>query len=488
MRRLLIVSNPKNWKLRIPGVELVGAQDYLGNPEQFAGAGIRVYNLCRSYRYQTQGYYISLLAEARGHRPLPNVTTIQDLKNRSLIRFYSDELEDLIQKSLAHLQAKEFQLSIYFGRNVAKRYDRLAHALFNVFPAPLLRAEFVHGKEGWEMRRIGVISENEIPDTHHDFLNEAADRYFRRQPRPKKQQGARYDLAILYDPEEDPPTSDLRALKAFIKAGAKLGLAAELITKDDYGSLAEFDALFIRETTSVKNHTFRFSRRATAEGLVVIDDPESILKCMNKVYLAELMQRHKIRTPKTMVVHWDNAQRVLEEMGLPCVLKQPDSAFSQGVVKAKTPEELKHEIERLLDSSELIIAQEFLPTDFDWRIGVLDQKPLYACKYFMARSHWQIYNHEKKGAAFSGEATTLAIEDVPAKVVDTAVKAANLIGDGLYGVDLKEVGGKVYVIEVNDNPSIEHNIEDEVIGEELYLRIMRSFLERIEKKRGRTQS
>ena len=48
MRRLLIVSNPKNWKLRIPGVELVGAQDYLGKPEQFTGAGISVYNVCRS--------------------------------------------------------------------------------------------------------------------------------------------------------------------------------------------------------------------------------------------------------------------------------------------------------------------------------------------------------------------------------------------------------------------------------------------------------
>lgn len=488
MRRLLIVSDPKNWSLRIPSVEIVGAEAYLTRPEAFTGPGIRVYNLCKSYRYQTQGYYISLLAEARGHRPLPSVTTTQDLKNRSLVRFYSDELESLIQKSLAPLQTDEFELSIYFGRNMAKRYERLARTLFNIFPAPLLRAQFSRGKNGWELKRIGVVSANGVPESHHPFLVEAAERHFRRRPRMKKQPEARYDVAILHDPDERPPTSDRRALKAFIKAGARLGLAAELITREDYGSLAEYDALFIRETTSVKNHTFRFARRASAEGLVVIDDPDSILKCMNKVYLAELLQRHKVRAPKTMIVHRDNANTVLDTLGLPCVLKQPDSAFSQGVVKVGTAGELEREIGRLLENSELIVAQEFLPTDFDWRIGVLDKKPLYACKYFMARSHWQIYNHAKKGADFSGEARTLAIEDAPKKVVDTAVTAANLIGNGFYGVDLKEVSGKVYVIEVNDNPSIESAIEDEVLGDALYETIMRSFLQRIETKRGRAAS
>jgi glutathione synthase/RimK-type ligase-like ATP-grasp enzyme len=58
----------------------------------------------------------------------------------------------------------------------------------------------------------------------------------------------------------------------------------ELIEKEDYGRLAEFDALFIRETTGVNHHTYRFARRAEAEGLVVVDDPQSILKCTNKVY------------------------------------------------------------------------------------------------------------------------------------------------------------------------------------------------------------
>ena len=43
--------------------------------------------------------------------------------------------------------------------------------------------------------------------------------------------------------------SDPAALKKFLKAAGQLGIAAELITRDDYGSLMEYDALFIRATT-----------------------------------------------------------------------------------------------------------------------------------------------------------------------------------------------------------------------------------------------
>ena len=47
---------------------------------------MRVFNLCRTYRYQTLGYYVSLLAAARGHRPLPTVATLQDLRSHTVVR------------------------------------------------------------------------------------------------------------------------------------------------------------------------------------------------------------------------------------------------------------------------------------------------------------------------------------------------------------------------------------------------------------------
>ena len=44
-----------------------------------------------------------------------------------------------------------------------------------------------------------------------------------------------------------------------------------------------------------------------------------------------------------------------------------------------------------------------------------------------------------------------------------ALKAANLIGDGFYGVDLKQVGNRYYVMEVNDNPNVDAGNEDGVL-------------------------
>ena len=63
-------------------------------------------------------------------------------------------------------------------------------------------------------------------------------------------------------------------------------------------------------------------------------------------------------------------------------------------------------------------------------------------------------------------------EDVPPVVRDTALKAANAIGNGFYGVDIKQRGDSVYVIEVNDNPNLDSGVEDSILGDALYQMII----------------
>lgn len=483
MQILIVVNNTNEWPFEIPGVEVVSARNYLTRPEFGDLRGAKLLNLCRSYRYQSLGYYVTLLATARGHKPLPNILTLQDLKSQSVVRFVSDDLDELIQHSLSPIESPQFTLSIYFGRNLARRYDRLALNLYNLFPAPLLRAQF--SKNGkWQLRQIQPVPVGDVPPQHRDFLMEVAKEHFagrrvavRRKAQPK------YDLALLVNPDEPLPPSDEKALKKLTRAAEALGMAVERVTRDDYGRLAEFDALFIRETTAVSHHTFRFARRAEMEGLVVVDDPESILKCSNKVYLAELLERHKVPTPKTCVVHKDNIEGLSSELGFPLVLKQPDAAFSQGVVKVENAEELADVAERFLERSDLVIAQEFLPTTYDWRVGILNREPLYACKYHMVQKHWQITKADG-GQRRYGRTETFAVQQAPRKVIATALKAANLIGSGLYGVDVKEVDGKCYVIEVNDNPNLDAGVEDDFLKDELYERIMEYFLDQIEHRKS----
>jgi glutathione synthase/RimK-type ligase-like ATP-grasp enzyme len=103
----------------------------------------------------------------------------------------------------------------------------------------------------------------------------------------------------------------------------------------------------------------------------------------------------------------------------------------------------------------------------------------------MARRHWQVIKRDESGNTSEGGVDTISVGEAPDEVVKTALKAANLIGDGLYGVDLKQIGQKCYVIEVNDNPNIDAGTEDAVLKDAIYREIMGIFLKRIElRKRG----
>jgi len=223
--------------------------------------------------------------------------------------------------------------------------------------------------------------------------------------------------------------------------------------------------------------------RAIAQGST--DDPDSIVKCRNKVYLNELLSRHKVPVPKTLMIHCDNVDQIVPALGLPCILKQPDSAFSLGVTKVESERALRDRLQQVLDRSELAVAQEWLPTAFDWRVGVFDRRPLYVCKYFMAQGHWQVVKRES-GRKLEGSTVALSIGEAPDVVVRTAVRAANLIGDGLYGVDLKQDGQQCYVMEVNDNPNLDAGNEDGVLKDALYREVMGVFLRRIRERKRAT--
>jgi glutathione synthase/RimK-type ligase-like ATP-grasp enzyme len=483
MKTILVAESGDDWLGRFDGVETIDPRDYLASPDSKSRGRTRVYNLSHSYAYQSMGYYVSLLAEARGERPMPDVTTIQDLSGSAAVRLIPQHLEELIQESFKGLTGDEFILSVYFGQNLAHKYDRLAKELFNLFQSPLLQFKFAR-RSKWRLRRASAISLGIVPESHRAFVSQAAANHFSRaaSSRPKRK-SMRYDMAILHNPaEHELAPSDDAALKKMIKAAAAEGIHAELITRSDSNRLLEFDALFIRETTAVNHHTYRIARRAEAAGMVVIDDPLSILRCTNKVYLAELLTRAKVPMPETTIAHRRNAEELAANQSYPCVLKRPDSAFSQGVVKAANADEFRSKLAKFFENSELVIVQQYMLTEFDWRIGVMDGRAMYACKYYMAKGHWQIAKHDTQTHAKPrfGKCDTMPVETAPRKAVAIAVKAANLFGSGLYGVDIKEVDGQFYVIEVNDNPSLDSGVEDAVLRDELYRRIMQSFVRRIE--------
>jgi glutathione synthase/RimK-type ligase-like ATP-grasp enzyme len=493
----LLLEQPADWRPSFPALRVVSAREYLsGGTDWSARRRLHLVNLCRGYRYLSLGYYCSLLAEARGHRVLPSVETIQDLSSRGLYGLVLDSFEAPLRRLPSPLdeKAQMLRLTVLFGRcaepDLEPMFRQLARRAFETFRCPLLRLELKHTRDwepqqggAWRVTAVRALTLDRLPAAQEPAFVAALDAYLS-QPwrRPRAPQRWRFDIAVLHDPEESPAPSCPRALKRFQQAGRELGLHVELITRRDFGRLAEYDALLIRETTRIHHHTFRFAKKAASEGMVVMDDPVSILRCTNKVFLAELLEARGVPRPRTLILRRETLLDVEAVIPYPVVLKIPEGSFSRGVFKAADRPELRRIASRLFRESDLILAQEYLYTEYDWRIGILGRRPLYACRYYMSRDHWQIVRHRADGGRDEGGFATVAVEDAPAEVVDVALRAANLIGDGLYGVDVKATVRGALVIEVNDNPNLDAGVEDKVLGTGLYRAILLEIASRLERQ------
>ncbi|WP_419788313.1 GNAT family N-acetyltransferase [Pseudodesulfovibrio sp.] len=485
-RIVVVVDDPALAGKCVPEVHFCSAADYLSDTNYANSNRFHVLNLCGSHKTHSIGYYVSLLASARNHRVTPSVMAVKDATTTMLAQSLLDEIRDNLLEKLPVAAGTHFEMTCILGQSPESEFNDLARKLFALFSIPFFTITL--DKQGtWKIKKIKLLKLKQVAKSHPDLLRDALTHYFvKKRYNRQRLRNYKYDLAILADCNEATPPSCPKALERFRSAAERAGFFVEFITKADHRRICEFDALFIRETTAMENHTYAMARHAYTEGLVVIDDPWSIMLCSNKVYLQERLAGAGVNQPRGwLLTHKACPTSFLKTLPVPLVLKLPESSFSLGVFLVHTHEELEAKLEEMFKQTELVIAQEFLVSDYDWRIGVLDNKPLYACKYYMARNHWQIYNWQERGSAeeFSGRSETLPVEEAPAHVVKAAVTASSLIGNGLYGVDIKEINGKAYVIEVNDNPSIDAGIEDEYLGDELYDRIMRSIYNRIETER-----
>jgi glutathione synthase/RimK-type ligase-like ATP-grasp enzyme/ribosomal protein S18 acetylase RimI-like enzyme len=489
-RIVVVVEDYTHESLTMPGIAICSARDYLAEKKYSCSSRYHVLNFCKSYKTHSIGYYVSLVASARNHRITPSVMSVKDVSDRVIAQSIFEEMESFAAGRLKNYPGDTFETTVILGITPKGTYPALARKLFSLFELPFFNIT-LERRDRWKLKRISPVSFKTVQNNYTSVLCDALlsfcekKRYFR--TRLKNYQ---YDLAILVNPAEKTPPSCPDALKKFRKAAEKVGFFVEFITKQDHRRLCEFDALFIRETTAIESHTYAMARHAYTEGLVVVDDPWSILLCSNKVYLYERLANAGVPQPKGYVLTKKQCSPTfLATLPLPLVLKLPESSFSQGVFLVKKTCELKERLMQLFTDSALVIAQDFMVSDYDWRIGIMDNMPLFACKYFMANGHWQIYNWQSTDSSdFVGKSETIPVDQVPAFVLKAALKATSLIGNGLYGVDVKEVNGKAYVIEVNDNPNIDEGVEDLLLGDELYQRIMQSLFNRIEIERLQKRS
>lgn len=479
-----------------------------------------VINLCRAYSYLSKGYYVSLVADARRQRALPPLDAVEGMNNpfiyfRTLAETGVKTLDFRVQPGRRRVVPRSIALGeggersalvgrdeggkvrfqrgggdgggarwvdvvSAFGFTPDRRFQRHSAAIYRVYPFPLLRVRMYETEDGW---RVGQLTPVPLPQASPEEVALLAERLGRgpqalaaTAPPPPRL----HRLAVLFDPTDPTSPSDEETIDKLARVAARRGLLVDKIGKGEIGRLAEYDALFIRTVTAIGHVSFTFSQTADGLGMPVIDDPGSIVRCSNKIFLYELFKRQGLPMPDTAVLSPRNWREEVRPLGLPVILKVPDGTFSLAVKKADDEAELEALAREMFKKTPLLLAQRYTPSQFDWRIGILEGEILWTARYHMAAGHWQIALRSAAGETRYGRVDAVPVADCPRQVAELALAGAALIGDGLYGVDIKETDAGPVLIEINDNPNLEAGVEDAAEKERPYEAIVDCFLRRIE--------
>ena len=281
-------------------------------------------------------------------------------------------------------------------------------------------------------------------------------------------------LGVFVDRQVMGSSEQLTALIRLREQAEAMGHSVYFLFPVEVRKVTRVDGLFIRSQTDPMHISYVAAALAALRGIPVIDDPLSIQICADKINMYLHLMQGKVRIPETRFlgkreVTRAGAEEVFSSLGSPVILKEPSTSFSLRVEKVATVEEFLKVARRFIKLSDWIVAQQFLSSSYDWRIGVLDGELLYAARYTIPSETFKIQD------TVNGHLVYCAVESIPAakvprSVIHTGIAAARAIGSGLYGVDIKECEGVPYVIEVNDNPSLEGG-EDESYPD-LYRRIV----------------
>ncbi len=266
-------------------------------------------------------------------------------------------------------------------------------------------------------------------------------------------------LGIFVNRQTLSSSEQLTAVVKCRDVAESMGHTVEFIFPVDIKKIPKLDALFIRANTDPMNATYVAARMAQMYGVPVIDDPESIRICADKINMYMHLMKNNVSMPQTRFLDKkeldeEEARQLFMDLGEPLILKEPSTSFSARVEKVSSPEELLKVARRFFKLSDWIVVQEYIESRFDWRVGVINGQLLYACRYIIPSETFKIQ------ASVNGHIVYCDVESVPAnkvppEVIELGKEAGNAMGRGLYGVDIKESNGKLYVIEVNDNPSLE---------------------------------
>jgi hypothetical protein len=207
--KFLIVTEIQNFLIDDRNTLLMNPDEFIksleSSPKKFLKT--KIINLCKNYSYLSKGYYVSLLAEAKGLKCIPNITDIIKLNWKRNYELALPEINATLNKYFNESPQEPLirTYTSFFGRHENPNIEPLARVLFDLFRFPILSFEIEFSKNNqWRVNKIETVSINTLIDKRLEFFFEAIKQFtgsaWRTKGNNLKQE--KYWIAILHDPNE----------------------------------------------------------------------------------------------------------------------------------------------------------------------------------------------------------------------------------------------------------------------------------------------
>lgn len=210
------------------------------------------------------------------------------------------------------------------------------------------------------------------------------------------------------------------------------------------------DIVIPRLGASISNYALAVLTQFEMMGVPILNSPISIQQTRDKLRCAQLMSRHDIDMPRTVIIRQPSGLKDATDMvgGFPIILKLISGTQGVGVMLVESMSTLESTLDTLWSLGQDILIQECVKESVgkDMRVIVVGGKVVAAMRR-QARIGEFRANIHRGGSAMP--------VDVDAEYARTSIDAARIVGLDVAGVDLLESKDGPKVIEINSSPGME---------------------------------
>jgi ribosomal protein S6--L-glutamate ligase len=244
-------------------------------------------------------------------------------------------------------------------------------------------------------------------------------------------------------------------------------------------SLEEIDAVIPRIGMVATDFGVAVVKQLQMMGVTVVNNSLSIMRARDKLRCMQLLTRHGIRVPNTVMTRNPSAlkEAIRRVGGAPVILKFLQGAQGIGVILAETYRAAESTLDAFWSMNQNLLIQEYIQESQgrDIRVIVTRNKVLAVMRRLAKPDDFRSNIH--RGGW--GE-----LIEAPHGFSEVALDAARIIGLDVGGVDLLESNRGPLVLEVNASPGIE--AIEKTTGRDVALDIIRYAEDKVMTKQRRS--